>query len=159
MVTIVDEILAAANMVANEEADLLNRAADRICAQWQKLDEADKVISDLRAQLAEAQQTNLEHAQIQNSLATQLAEAQKKAVARIDELNKLNTENELLSNRVEALQEKAEALDRLEEMAGSDYLQIIGDDGILSLYQGGYWSEESTSLKDLITKAYERSKP
>lgn len=94
-----------------------------------------------------------------DSLRAQLAEAQKKAVARIDELNKLNTENELLSNRVEALQEKAEALDRLEEMAGSDYLQIIGDDGILSLYQGGYWSEESTSLKDLITKAYERSKP
>lgn len=53
MVTIVDELLDAANRVANEEADLLNRAADRICAQWQKLDDADKVIDTLRRQVDE----------------------------------------------------------------------------------------------------------
>lgn len=53
MVTIVDELLGAANRVANEEADLLNRAADRICAQWQKLDDADKVIDTLRRQVDE----------------------------------------------------------------------------------------------------------
>lgn len=96
------------------------------------------------------------HDEIAN-LRAQLAETQKKLELAVDQYCKADKE-------IDSLSVKAQALDRLEEMAKADHSPalMLAPVGIyLDWIDGGidYRTESSDSLVTIVSEAWERSKP